>query len=182
MYRLSWEAWGRDPATLLPGYAESIWGRVCGLPAEVVSLGKPCQPPSYSRVKLLMSPTPLQGILTLPTGEVCRGREPNQSLPPWAVGRPGSSARKWRGPGVGAPQERPSGPMLPSEPAPFRGWGAGSCLPPSPPLTGVHTLWQVSHAVVGVHTLDCGCLYPVTAPTCAVPLVCPEPKLWVDHL
>ena len=68
MYSLRWEAWGRDPATLLPGYAEFIWGRVCGLPAEVVSLARPCQPPSYSRVKLLMSPTPLQGILTLPTG------------------------------------------------------------------------------------------------------------------
>ena len=65
LYRLSWKAWGWDLATLLPGCAESSWGHVCGLPAEVVSLGRPCRPTSCSRVKLL---TPLQGILTLSTG------------------------------------------------------------------------------------------------------------------
>lgn len=101
-----------------------------------------------------------------------------QSLPPWAVGRPGPSARKWRGPGIGAPQERPSGQNhRPSEDGVL---GAAS-LPA--PLTGVHTLWQVCTL-----TFLCVCTHwtlgvcPVTAPTRAVPVVCPEPKLWVGRL
>lgn len=78
-----------------------------------------------------------------------------QSLPPWAVGRPGSSARKWRGPGIGAPQERPSG----QNHCPSEDGVLGAASLPAPPhwcahsVAGVHT-----YVPVCVHTLDTGCL------------------------
>lgn len=124
-----------------------------------------------------MSPTPLQGILTLPTGVwglqgMCRACRPGQ----WGglVPPPGSGG----GQASGLPKS-----VLQVRTTALQRMGCWELPPSRPPLTGVHTLWQVCTL-----TFLCVCTHwtlgvcPVTAPTCAVPVVCPEPKLWVDRL
>lgn len=74
LYRLGWKAWGPGWGHPSPGLCRVQLG-TCMWPClsaegclEMLPLGRRRRPPCGSRVKLLAVPTPLRGILTLPTG------------------------------------------------------------------------------------------------------------------